>query len=125
MSSMRTIRVAEQMKKEIAAIVEQDIKDPRIGFITITNVEISNDLRHAKVFFSSLEKEEQQKKSLAGLENAKGFIRKEIASRMQLRYAPEIVFRIDNSIEHGVKISQILSEIKSENEAEKTTKEEQ
>jgi len=119
MTSMRTTRVAEQMKKEVASIVEQDVKDPRIGFITITNVDLSNDLRHAKIFFSSLGNEEEQKKSLEGLENAKGFIRKEIASRIQLRYAPEILFRIDNSIEHGVKISQILSQIKSEEEADK------
>lgn len=119
MVSVRTTRVAEQMKKEIAAIIEHQVKDPRIGFITITNVELSNDLRHAKIFFSSLGNEEQQKKSLEGLENAKGFIRKEIAQRIQLRYAPEILFRIDNSIEHGVKISQILSKIKSTEEAEK------
>jgi len=118
MVSVRTTRVAEQMKKEIAAIIEHQVKDPRIGFITITNVELSNDLRHAKIFFSSLGNEEQQKKSLEGLENAKGFIRKEVAQRIQLRYAPEILFRIDNSIEHGVKISQILSKIKSD-EAEK------
>ena len=123
MASMRTTRVAEQMKKEIAAIVEQDVKDPRIGFITITNVELSNDLRHAKIFFSSLGNEEEQKKSLAGLENAKGFIRKEVASRIQLRYAPEILFRIDNSIEHGVKISQILSKIKSGEEESEAKKE--
>lgn len=118
MVSVRITRVAEQMKKEIAAIIEHQVKDPRIGFITITNVELSNDLRHAKIFFSSLGNEEQQKKSLEGLENAKGFIRKEVAQRIQLRYAPEILFRIDNSIEHGVKISQILSKIKSD-EAEK------
>ncbi|KUO52279.1 MAG: ribosome-binding factor A [Desulfitibacter sp. BRH_c19] len=114
MVSMRPNRVAEQMKKEMAAIIEHQVKDPRIGFITITNVELSNDLRHAKIFFSSLGNDEEQKKSLEGLEKAKGFIRKEIAQRIQLRYAPEILFRIDNSIEHGVKISRILSEIKSD-----------
>jgi len=122
-SIVRTTRVAEQMKKEVASIVEKDLKDPRIGFITITNVELSNDLRHAKIFFSSLGSEEEQKRSLAGLDNAKGFIRKEIASRIQLRYAPEILFRIDNSIEHGVKIAQILSEIKSDEEETEDEKE--
>jgi len=111
------------MKKEVASIVEKDLKDPRIGFITITNVELSNDLRHAKIFFSSLGNEEEQKRSLAGLDNAKGFIRKEIASRIQLRYAPEILFRIDNSIEHGVKIAQILSEINADEEETETEKE--
>lgn len=122
-SIVRTTRVAEQMKKEVASIVEKDLKDPRIGFITITNVELSNDLRHAKIFFSSLGNEEEQKRSLAGLDNAKGFIRKEIASRIQLRYAPEILFRIDNSIEHGVKIAQILSEINADEEETETEKE--
>lgn len=114
MVSMRSHRVAEQMKKEIAAIIEHQVKDPRIGFITITNVEVSNDLRHAKIYFSSLGNNEEQKKSLEGLDKAKGFIRKEIAQRINLRYAPEILFRIDTSIEHGVKISKILSKIKSE-----------
>ncbi len=116
MISMRASRVAEQMKKEIAAIVEKQVKDPRIGFITITNVELSNDLRHAKIFISSLGTEEEQNKSMEGLEKAKGFIRREIASRINLRYAPEIIFRIDNSIEHGVKISKLLSELKDDND---------
>ncbi|MEW6623237.1 MAG: 30S ribosome-binding factor RbfA [Bacillota bacterium] len=114
MLSMRVSRVAEQMKKEIAAIIEKEVKDPRIGFITITAVELSNDLRYAKIFVSSLGNEEEQKRSMEGLEKAKGFIRREIAKRIKLRYAPELSFRFDDSIEHGVRISQILSRIKSE-----------
>lgn len=114
MVSIRVHKVAEQMKKEIASIIEHQTKDPRIGFITITNVELSNDLRHAKVYFSSLGNDEEQKRSLEGLEKAKGFIRKEVAQRINLRYVPEILFRIDSSIEHGVKISKILSQINHE-----------
>ncbi len=111
MVSMRASRVAEQMKKEIASIIEHQVKDPRIGFVTITKVEVTNDLRHAKVFVSSLGTEEERKKSMEGLEKAKGFIRSEVAKRINLRYAPEILLRVDDSIEHGVKISRILSEI--------------
>jgi len=118
MSSIRAIKVAEQIKKEIASIIEHQVKDPRIGFVTITKVDLTNDLRHAKVFVSTLGAEEEQKLTMEGLEKAQGFIRREIARRINLRYAPEILFKLDDSIKHGVKISQILSEI-NKNESQK------
>ncbi len=119
MVSMRADRVAEEMKKEISSIIENQVKDPRIGFVTIISVEISNDLRHAKVFVSALGTDEERTRSMEGLEQAKGFIRRETAQRINLRYAPEIVFKSDKSIEHGVKIAQMLSKLKEGEEERK------
>lgn len=103
--------MGEQMKKEIAQILRDELKDPRVGFVTVTSVEVSGDLRHAKVFVSVLGDEEAKKQSLEGLQKATGFIRREVGQRIQLRYTPEIVFKFDASIEHGDKIARLLSQV--------------
>ncbi len=118
MASLRACKVAEQIKKEISSIINHQVKDPRVGFVTITKVEVSNDLRHAKVYISSLEDEAERAQSIKGLEQAKGFIRKEIAKRINLRYTPELIIRFDDSIEHGVKISKLLSQLKNKDSEE-------
>ncbi|WP_366921681.1 30S ribosome-binding factor RbfA [Metallumcola ferriviriculae] len=112
MSSLRANRVAEQMKKEIAQIIRDEVKDPRIGFVTVTGVELSKDLRHSKIFISILETDKNREDSLAGLEKATSFIRRELGQRLQLRYTPELEFRFDHSIEYGAHISKLLSEVK-------------
>lgn len=108
----RCERVAEEIRKEVSNIIHHELKDPRLGFITITQVELTRDLRYAKIFFSVLGKEEERKKSREALESALGFIRKLVAERINLRFAPEIIFREDRSSEYSVRIEEILQEIK-------------
>lgn len=112
--SIRVERVAEQMKKEIAQLLQDEIKDPRIGFVTVTDVELSNDMQHAKVYVSIYGDEEQKKQTLEALARATGFIRREIGRRIKLRLVPEIVFKYDESIERGDRIARLLSRIKAE-----------
>lgn len=112
MAYHRTQRVAEEMKKEISNIIINEIKDPRIsGLITITSVDISDDLRHARVFVSIYGEKEEKMKTIEGLKNATGFIRREVGNRIRLRYTPEIVFKLDESIEHGINIAKLLKEV--------------
>ncbi|MBE3581592.1 MAG: 30S ribosome-binding factor RbfA [Thermoanaerobacteraceae bacterium] len=116
--SLRAERVAEQMKKEIAQILRDKIKDPRVGFVTVTAVELSSDLQHAKVYVSIYGDEQEKKQTLEALARATGFVRREIGRRIKLRLTPEIVFKFDESIEHGDRIARLLYRIKAE-EAEK------
>lgn len=116
MSSQRLQRVAEVLRYEISELVRLKIRDPRLGFVTITNVEVSPDLRHAKVFVSSLGTPEEALKSIKILSRAAGFIRSELFKRVHLRLIPELSFRIDRSIEHSIRISQVLRELKDESE---------
>ena len=105
-------RVAEALKREIGSIIQFELKDPRLGFITVTGVEITPDLRYAKVFFSVLGKEEERIKTKEALDSALGFIRKLIGERIRLRFVPEISFREDRSVEYSIKIDEALNEIK-------------
>lgn len=109
--SQRQLRVAEEMKKEIADILRNEVKDPRVGFVTITSVELSTDLRTAKIFVSIFGDKEEQRKCLEALHKATGFVRREIGRRIKLRHIPELVFKFDSSIEHGDKIARLLSKI--------------
>lgn len=107
----RVDRVQMAIKREISSIIHDEIKDPRLGFVTIMNVEMSKDMRIAKIFYSVLGKEEEYKKTKEALDSAAGFIRKLIAERIQLRFAPEIVFREDRSQEYSIRIQEVLDEI--------------
>jgi len=110
-------RVSEALKREIGNIIQFELKDPRLGFITITQVEITPDLRCAKVFFSVLGKEEEHKKTKEALDSALGFIRRLIAQRIRLRLVPEISFKEDRSAEYSIRIQEALDEIKELTEA--------
>ena len=114
MARLRAKRVAEAIKSEVAQIFTKDMKDPRLGFATVTHVEVSGDLRHVKIFVSVMGDEGQTSETMAALENAKGFIRSEIGKRIRLRHTPEIIFRHDTSIEHGTRVFQLLQEIHKE-----------
>lgn len=105
-------RVREAIKKEASIIIHDQLKDPRLGFVTVTDVELTQDFRYAKIFFSVLGKEEEHKKTQEALDSALGYIRMLIAQRLKLRFAPEIVFREDRSAEYGSKIEEVLNEIK-------------
>ncbi len=112
-------KVAAALKKEISNIIHDELKDPRLGFVTITQVDLTQDLRSAKVFFSVLGKKEDYQKTKEALESSLGFIRRLIARRVRLRFAPELMFRQDHSSEYGMKIEKIINEIKEQDEPEK------
>ena len=108
----RRDKVAEAIRKEASLIIHDELKDPRLGFVTVTAVELSQDLRYARIFFSVLGKEEEYRKTKIALDSASGFIRRLIAQRVRLMFAPEIVFKEDRSSEYSVKIQEVLDEIK-------------
>ena len=108
----RQERVAEAIKKEVSVIIHDDLKDPRLGFVTITGVELAHDMRYAKIFFSVLGKEEEYALTKQALDSALGFIRHLLAERIRLRFAPEIAFKEDRSSEYSIRIQQVLDEIK-------------
>lgn len=114
MGSLRHSRVAEEIKKEVSLIIPQEVKDPRVGFVTVTGVEVTNDLRYAKVFVSVLGGDEDEKRSLSALNKAKGLVRSELGKRIRLRFAPEITFVVDKSLDQGARISQLLSQVVKE-----------
>lgn len=114
MTYHRADRVKELLRQEISQLIQGEIKDPRIGFATVTDVELSQDLRHAKVFVSVYGDEESRKQTLKGLQSAIGFIRNEIGKRIRMKHVPEILFRFDQSIERGARISKLLHEIHNE-----------
>jgi len=118
MSKVRNSRVGEQMKKELSQIIQREIKDPRIGFVTVTGVEVTGDLREAKVFISVMGNEEQKQNSVQALQKAKGFIRTELGRRVQLRHIPDLIFKMDESIEYGSKIENLLNDIKKDTDHE-------
>ena len=99
------------MKQEIADILMRKIKDPRIGFVTVTDVDVADDLRNAKVFVSVYGKDEEKKASLQGLASAAPFIRSELGKRMRMRYIPELLFRFDATVERGAHIMELLRSI--------------
>lgn len=109
----RAVRVSDQMKQEIADILMRKIKDPRIGFVTITDVDVADDLRNAKVFFSIYGSEEEKKETLKGLTSAAPFIRSELGHRMRMRHVPELLFRFDKTVEQGAHIMELLHQIES------------
>ena len=112
MSGHRTDQVGAQVRAEIMDIIQRDLKDPRIGFVSITAVRMSPDLRSARVRVSVLGDESQQRDSLSGLRSATGLIRRYLGRRLQnLKFSPELRFEIDPSIEYSVHISQRLREI--------------
>ncbi|GGM21749.1 ribosome-binding factor A [Paraliobacillus quinghaiensis] len=111
MNQMRANRVAEQMKKELGDIIGRKIKDPRVGFVTITDVEVTGDLQQAKVFISVLGEDKQKQETLIGLAKAKGFIRTEIGKRIRLRKTPELFFEFDEAVEKGNRIEHILRDL--------------
>lgn len=116
MNNIRSTRVGEQMKKELADILSRKIKDPRVGFVTVTDVRVTGDLQQAKVYITILGDEEKKQDTLKGLAKANGFIRSEIGKRIRLRKTPEIIFEFDDTIDRGNRIDRLLHEINESNE---------
>ncbi len=111
MSELRANRVAEQMKKELGEILTMKLKDPRIGFVTVTDVEVTGDLQQATIYISVLGSEKEKQDTLLGLTKAKGFIRSEIGKRIRLRKTPELLFEFDEAYEYGNRIETILRDL--------------
>lgn len=111
MAKVRVGRVGEQLKKELSQLIQSELKDPRIGFVTVTGVEVTNDLSQATVYLSVLGDDEQKSNTLKALEKANGFLRSELGKRVRLRHTPVLIFKFDSSIEYGSRIEKILGEI--------------
>lgn len=118
MEGKRSEKVADLIQKEISEMLVKTIKDPRIGFVTITRVTVSEDYRSAKVYFSVLGTREERERSMEGLKSAKGYVRKELGRRIRLRYTPEIIFRFDPSIEYAIHIEEVMRHLKGEEETD-------
>lgn len=117
--TMRATRVGEQMKKELGDIIGRKLKDPRIGFLTVTDVRVSGDLQIAKVYISVLGDEKKREETLKGLAKAKGFIRSELGNRIRLRKTPEIHFEFDESIDYGNRIETLIHELNANKEEDR------
>lgn len=113
MGKIRVGRVGEQLKKEISDIIQNELKDPRVGFVTVTDVEMTGDLQIAKVYVSVLGSDEQKTESLKALRNATGFIRSEVGRRIRLRLTPELIFELDTSLDYSTRIQEVLRDIHS------------
>ncbi|WP_213974667.1 30S ribosome-binding factor RbfA [Tepidanaerobacter acetatoxydans] len=123
MDFSRNERIAEEIKKGISEIINSDLKDPRIeGLISVTKVKVTKDLRHATVFISFYGDKAKRDTTFDVIQNAKNFIRHELAGKIRIKYMPELSFRIDESIEYGIHINKLLEEIKKQKQEEKEDK---
>ena len=118
MSQLRVRKMQEFIKQEIGQMLLSDLKDTRLGFVTVTEVAVTGDLREATVYVSLFGSDEEKEKSLAALKNATGFIRTELGKRLQVRYTPEITFAVDRSIDYGDHIERVLKSIKDKEESQ-------
>jgi len=114
LSYKRAKRLGDNIQREIANLLLFRVSDPRVRGVTVTGVQLSDDLRHAKVYFSVIGEEFDVKIAKAGLESAKGFIKREIGLRMELRYVPELKFIYDPSIKWSSKVDELIKKIRSE-----------
>ena len=106
----RSRRIAEQIQRELSQIIRLELKDPRVGMITITDVEVSPDYEHAKIFFTRLGDIVDTQAVTRALQHAGGFLRSELAQRMRLRTVPQLAFEYDESVERGVRLSKLIDE---------------
>lgn len=115
MNNKRINRISEEIRKVVSELITREIKDPRVNPITsVTKVQVTNDLSYANIYVSVLGDKEVKEDTLKGLKSAKGFIRKEIGNRIDLRHAPEPVFHLDESIEHSLYISKLIEKVNRE-----------
>ena len=111
--SHRTERVADLIRQELGQLLEREVKDPRVGFVTVTKVEVTRDLHNARVGVTILGDEAQKKESLAGLAAAQKFLRYELAQRLGLRYTPALEFHLDQSLEGEQRIEELFRQIRN------------
>jgi len=111
-ASHRAERVAEAVRHTVATFLTGDLRDPRIGFVTVTGVRVSGDLTHAWVSVSVLGVPEERERSLTGLESAAGYLRAQLAKELRLRVVPELHFELDKGLEHATRIERLLKDLK-------------
>ncbi len=111
---LRIEKLQELIKQEMSKMLLTDLKDPRIGFVTVTDVEMTGDLREAKIYVSIMGGAEQVKSSFEGLNSALGFVRREIGQRVRLRFTPEISFALDTSLDYGDHIQKLLLQVEGD-----------
>jgi ribosome-binding factor A len=109
--SRRTERLGEEIREEVARMISGELKDPRIGFVTVTRVDLGPDLRQARVFVGVLGTEKQRQASLVGLKQASGFMRRALGQRLRLRHTPELLFQYDEGLDASDRVARLLSEI--------------
>ncbi|MFN3361790.1 MAG: 30S ribosome-binding factor RbfA [Pseudanabaenaceae cyanobacterium] len=121
-TSRRVERVAELIKREVSAMIMRDIKDDRVGagMVSVTAVEVSGDLQHARIFVSIYGTEEARQETMAGLTAATGFIRRELGQRLSLRRVPEVLIKEDRSLEQGTRVLSLLNRLSAERAAKQS-----
>ena len=118
LAGKRALKVGDLLLREMATLLMHRVKDPRVQGVTLTGVNLSRDLKHAKVYFSLIGDEKARQKAQAGLDSAKRFIKREIGLRMDLKYIPEIVFRHDPSLDKGEQMERLFKKIKEDGSEE-------
>ena len=111
MTTERIHRVEQAIKEEVAQILQRELKDPRIGFVTITRVKVTADLQHATIYFSFLEGHGSAAETAAGLKSATGYVRRLLGERLRLRVTPEVIFRADPSVADSIRMSKLLDSL--------------
>lgn len=114
MKTQRCHRLAEQIQHELAELLRTEVKDPRVGMVTVTHVEVSPDVAHAKVFFTSLSGREHGEQAVAALTRTAGFLRSQLAQRLAVYTVPQLAFVYDESIESGMALSRLIDEAVAE-----------
>ncbi|MEA3306011.1 MAG: 30S ribosome-binding factor RbfA [Candidatus Omnitrophota bacterium] len=114
----RPQKVASAIRREVSSIIQKELRDPRIGFTTVTRIEITPDLRCAKIYYSVFGNDKKKKSTQVALNNASGFVRGLIGDRLKLRFAPDIIFKMDKSAEYTERVNKILDKIHKEKEAQ-------
>lgn len=120
----RSRRVGDQIQRELAQMVREEVKDPRVALVTITEVEVSRDLAHAKVYFGSLSDGATRAEMVKVLNGAAGFLRRELAQRLRTRTVPELRFHFDTALEEGARMDALISKARAEDRARGTGEEE-
>jgi ribosome-binding factor A len=126
-TNRRVSRVAELIKREVSQMLIHDIKDDRVGagLVSVTDVVVSGDLQHAKIFVSVYGSEEAKIETMAGLKSATGFVRTELGQRVRLRRTPEVIFQEDSSIERGTKVLSLLNQLNHDRPADENLDEDE
>ncbi len=112
----RTLRIADQVQRELADLIRNELKDRRVGMITLTDVEVSQDYAHAKIFYTTLGSEEDNFLTGKGLEHAASFLRSQLSHRLRLRVVPQLHFIYDESVERGIRLSQLIDKAVKQDE---------
>ncbi len=119
MSELRVRKMQEFIKQEVSSMLLREVKDPRLGFVTVTGVHLTGDLREATVYVSLFGSEKEKKESMTALEMATGFIRRELGKRLKIYYTPQISFEQDTSLDYGMHIEGLIKQIHKDDEEKK------